>query len=131
MPHPSIEGRARSAWRQVPETLHCLASVAGSAPKGPGLVIAVKENNTFQVNHCVIEVIDRLVIFCPVEVKENPVSIRIKNFTHLVRSWRVGRAAEGFTIPGTAELAFHADPGSGIYLRCLDHNGIMNPMIVC
>jgi hypothetical protein len=98
----------------APRHIAFFASVAWPTPEGPGLIIAIKKDNALKINYCIIKTINPLVAFLPVDMKEKSVSIGIKDFTHLVRGGCVGRTTEGFTITRTAELAFHAHPGSGI-----------------
>ena len=127
----SLHGRTSLfSMETSPRYIAFIAPVARPTPEGPGLIIAIKKNNALKINYCIIETINPLVAFLPVDMKEKSVSIGIKDFAHLVRGWCVGRAAEGFSIPGTAELAFHPHPGGCEYFRCLDYYGISNSLVM-
>jgi hypothetical protein len=91
------------------------APVAGSASECPGLIVTVEKNYTFEINYYIIKTIYHLVALFPVYMKEKSIGIGIKNFAHLIRVWRIRRAAEVITIEGAAELTLHSHPRCGKY----------------
>jgi hypothetical protein len=106
-------------------------AIAGAASKGPGLIETIEKNSAFEIDEEIVKLIDRRIIFFPVQVNKDPVCVGVKDFPHFFRRWCVGWTAVGPSISGAAELALHAYPWSCEYLGGLYDNCMAYVLFQC